>query len=82
MEGIYGAGKYCRDDNECLSGSELEQMMPTARDYDELLDYWTGWRNVAPPMRDKYERFVELANEGAAELGYDNLARCGVPTTT
>ena len=73
MEGIYNTGQYCRDDGECLFGSDLEQKMSTARDYDELLEYWTGWREVAAPMRDKYARFVELANEGAVELGYTNV---------
>jgi len=44
-----------------------------SRDYDELLDAWVGWRTVSPPMRDRYERFVEIANEGAKELGYGDL---------
>ena len=73
MEGMYGAGQYCRSDNDCISGSDLEQLMADTRDYDELLDYWKGWRTIAPPMRDKYARFVELANEGANELGYQDL---------
>ena len=73
MEGMYGAGEYCRSDNDCISGSELEQLMRDTRDYDELLEYWVGWRKVAVPMRDKYARFVELANEGAAELGYSDV---------
>ncbi len=73
MSGRYGAGKYCRTDNDCLSGSELEQAMRDVRDYDELLEYWTGWREVAVPMREQYARFVELANEGANELGYADL---------
>ena len=73
MKGMYGAGKYCRDDGECLGGNELESLMETSRDYDELLDYWTGWRTVSVPMRDMYSRYVELANEGAAEFGYSDL---------
>jgi peptidyl-dipeptidase A len=73
MEGLYGAGEYCRSENDCLSGSELELLMQESRDYDELLDYWTGWREISVPMRDDYARFVELANEGAAELGYDDV---------
>ena len=72
IEGAYGAGEYCRGD-DCLSGPALEQLMRDTRDYDELLDYWTGWRTISVPMRDQYERFVELANEGANELGYGNL---------
>ena len=73
MKGLYGAGKYCRNGTDCLSGPELEALMQTSRDYDELLDAWRGWRTISPPMRDMYERYVELANEGARELGYDNL---------
>ena len=73
LEGIYGAGKYCRTPDNCLSGSELEELMRRTRDYDELLEYWTGWRKIAVPMRGEYARFVELANEGANELGYADL---------
>ncbi|MCG8370902.1 MAG: M2 family metallopeptidase [Proteobacteria bacterium] len=73
MEGMYGAGEYCRSDGDCIPGPELEQRMRDVRDYDELLEYWRGWREVSVPMREKYARFVELANEGAVELGYDNL---------
>ena len=53
MEGTYGAGKYCRGD-DCLSGSELEQLMKDVRDYDELLDYYrlaTNRRAYARPVR-------------------------------
>ncbi|MCH7820529.1 MAG: M2 family metallopeptidase [Proteobacteria bacterium] len=73
LKGMYGTGKYCRSANDCLSISELEGLMQQGRDYDELLDIWTGWRSIAPPMREKYARYVELANEGANELGYGNL---------
>jgi peptidyl-dipeptidase A len=34
---------------------------------------WQGWRRVSVPMREQYERFVELTNEGAREFGYDDL---------
>jgi len=73
MKGMYGAGQYCRSDDDCLSGNELELLMNQTKDYDELLEYWTGWREIAPPMRDKFERFVELSNEGAKEFGHDDL---------
>ena len=75
IEGMYGAGKYCRTKNNCIAGSTLEQLMADTRDYDELLEYWTGWRQIAVPMRDKYARFVDLANEGARELGYSDLGQ-------
>ena len=34
---------------------------------------WVGWHTISPPMRAKYQRFVELANEGARELGFADL---------
>ena len=73
LQGMYGAGQYCRSDDDCMSGNELELAMNQSKDYDELLEYWVGWREIAPPMRDKYERFVELSNEGAKEFGHDDL---------
>ncbi len=73
LQGSYGAGKYCRNDEECFGGQKLENLMEQSRDYDELLEYWVGWRTISVPMRDQYERYVELANEGAIELGYGDL---------
>ncbi len=73
MEGMYGAGVYCDSGNNCRGGQELEEFMTSSRDPDALLDAWQGWRTIARPMRDDYTRFVELANEGARELGYGDL---------
>lgn len=74
LAGMYGAGKYCPDDGrDCMDLGQLEDIMAKSRDYAENLDAWIGWRTVSPPMRDKYRRFVELANEGANELGYADL---------
>jgi len=74
LAGMYGAGKYCPEDGrDCMDLGKLEDIMAKSRDYDENLDAWVGWRKISPPMRDKYRRFAELANEGAGELGYANL---------
>ena len=74
LAGMYGEGKYCPDDGrDCLTLNELEKVMAESRDYHENLDAWLGWRTVSPPMRDKYRRFAELANEGAEELGFADL---------
>ena len=75
MEGQYGAGKVC-DANEqnCKTLPELEKVIAESRDYDELLAAWTGWRTVSPAYRQSYTRFVELANEGAREIGYQDLS--------
>lgn len=73
MEGIYGKGEYCPDGEECKDLGELSRILANDRDAGELLEAWTGWRTVSPPMREMYRRFVEIANDGAAELGFDDL---------
>jgi peptidyl-dipeptidase A len=72
MEGMYGAGKYCPggDPKKCMDLEEITKTMRTSRDPQQLLDVWTGWRTVSPPMRAPYERFVALSNKGARELGF------------
>ena len=70
LEGTYGKGKYCPPGGECKDVDELSRILAESRDPAALLDAWTGWRTVSPPMRADYRRFVELANEGARELGF------------
>jgi len=60
-------------DGETVPRADLEVMMGTARDPDRLLEIWTEWREVPVPMKDDYARAVEIANEGARELGYADL---------
>jgi len=73
LNGMYGKGEYCREDGSCLALGELEDILAVSRDPDEMLEAWNGWRRVSPPMKDLYARQVELANEGARELGYADL---------
>ncbi len=73
LEGMYGAGQYCKNGDDCIGLPKLEDTLFNSRDYDELVEAWTGWRTIAPPMREKYQRYVELVNEGANELGYSDL---------
>ena len=48
-------------------------MLAKSRDSDVQLEAWKGWHTIAPPMRKDYQRFVELANEGAKGLGFKDL---------
>lgn len=74
MPGVYGEGKYCPDDGRpCQDLEALSAVLASSRDYDTLLEAWQGWRTISPPMRDDYTEFVALSNEGARELGFDNL---------
>jgi len=74
LEGIYGKGKWCGPDGKgkCKDLEVLIDVMAKSRKYDELLDAWVGWRTIAKPMRPLYSRFVELSNEGAKAIGFDN----------
>ena len=73
LGGMYGKGEYCYANGECLDLGHLSDVMAESRDPDALLEAWNGWRKVSPPMKDLYARQVELANEGATELGFADL---------
>lgn len=75
MEAAYGAGRHCPDGPDtdtCRSLDDLEDVIDNSRDAGALLDAWEGWRTISPPMKADYQRFVELSNEGARGLGYDD----------
>lgn len=61
------AGETCQD------LQELEETLAKSRDYDVLLDAWTGWHGISREMRPLYERYVALGNEGAKEIGFRDL---------
>ena len=73
MEGAYGAGEYCTGEGEareCRQLGDLEDVLRNNRDYDAQLEAWRGWHTISKPMRGDYQRFVELVNEGAKEMGF------------
>ena len=74
LNGLYGKGKYCFEDGRCLTQPELSAIMGESNNPEELLEVWKGWREISKPMRPLFEREVELANEGAQDLGYQNLS--------
>ncbi|HTJ82228.1 MAG TPA: M2 family metallopeptidase [Polyangiaceae bacterium] len=66
--------KQDKPDN-CLTLGDLSKILEDKKaTYDELLEAWKGWRTISVPMRKQYERFVELGNEGAREIGYKDLS--------
>ncbi len=74
MESAYSTGKYCPDGpDSCRNFDQLSATMAKSRDPAELLDTWVGWHTISPPYRQDYQRFVELANEGARGLGFADL---------
>ena len=75
LDGDYGRGKWCPDgpQGKCLNMNDLENIIATSRDPEELKRAWAGWHSIAPPMRDRYTRMVVLANKGARELGFADV---------
>ena len=70
LDADYGKGKYCRKNGDCLDITAIEKLMSTNRNPEELKEVWTGWHAIAPPMRQRYSRFVDLSNQGAREIGF------------
>jgi peptidyl-dipeptidase A len=84
LDADYGKGKYCRKNGECLDITAIEKIMSTSRNPEELKELWTGWHAIAPPMRQRYARFVDLSNQGAREIGFKDtgtLWRAGYDMT-
>jgi peptidyl-dipeptidase A len=77
MTSMYGKGKYCKrvaGKDVCRDLEQLTEVMTKSRDYDELADAWWGWHTISPPMRPLYQRYVELSNEGASDLGFKDIS--------
>ncbi|RME22521.1 MAG: peptidase M2 family protein, partial [Deltaproteobacteria bacterium] len=76
MDARYGKAKVCgvRGEKGCLTLEQASAILATSRDYEKLLDVWKRWRDNFPASRAEYARFVELANEGARELGFSDLS--------
>jgi len=70
----YGKGKGTLG-GQPINGSDIEaEMGNPARTPDELMEMWVSWHdNVGAPMKDDYTRLAGIANEGAKELGFDNV---------
>ncbi len=70
----YGKGKGTLN-GEPINGSDIEaEMGNLERTPAELSEMWASWHdNVGAPMREDFTQYVALANEGAQELGFDDL---------
>jgi peptidyl-dipeptidase A len=84
LSSTYGKGKYCSptlhkwapkdSTDDCLTLDDLSTVLQDGKaSWDELVEAWTGWRTISVPMRADYQRFVELGNEGAKEIGYADV---------
>ncbi|PHR56815.1 MAG: peptidyl-dipeptidase [Robiginitomaculum sp.] len=69
LNSAYGKGKFKYKGKEIDLG-EASQIIASSRDPEELQAVWEGWRTIAPDMKNKYARMVEIINEGSVELGF------------
>ncbi|MBK5255924.1 MAG: M2 family metallopeptidase, partial [Vicinamibacteria bacterium] len=74
LEGTYGKGKYTRTTKEgkqeTLDLAQLSDILVRSRDPKEMEEAWAGWHSIARPMKKDFQRFVELQNKGARQLGF------------
>jgi len=73
LESTYGKGKWCTDPSKpdtCKNIDEVTRILAAGGDETKLRAAWEGWHTISPPMRKDYQRFVELSNKGARELGF------------
>ena len=71
LDADYGRGRYCNPTpTACRNLDDLEHVLAQSRNPDSLLDAWRGWHTIGIPMRDRYTRFVALANAGARAMGF------------
>jgi peptidyl-dipeptidase A len=71
LDTTYSTSKVAHQGGQ-VTLDDIEDIMRTSRDPDELKTLWEGWHAVAIPMRQAYARLVELANSGARALGYSD----------
>ena len=73
LESTYGKGKWCADPSRpdsCKNIDDVSRILSAPGAEQVLRTAWQGWHTIAPPMRKDYQRFVELSNKGAKELGF------------
>lgn len=73
LQSQYGKGRGTKGGEE-INGSDIEAAMGTERDPELLKEMWASWHdNVGAPMKDDYVRMVNIANQGARELGFKDV---------
>jgi len=73
LESAYGKGKWCRDPSKpdtCKNIDDVTHILSVPGNEKVLREAWEGWHTISPPMKKDYQRFVELSNKAARELGF------------
>ena len=72
LDSTYATGKF-EYKGEMITLDEASQILAASRDPAETKALYEGWRTISPVMADDYTRMVDIANEGARELGFDDV---------
>ncbi len=84
LDGMYGKGKSCeagytagtdpkQDEKRCKNLGQLSEVLAKGGTYEAQLEAWTRWHDTAKPMRPLYEQLIALSNQGAKEVGANDL---------
>jgi len=74
LQSIYATSKIDYQGHQ-VPLDDLEGLMGTERDPAKLQEMWTKWHATAAPMRDDYAHMVEIANQGARDLGFADVGQ-------
>ena len=67
----YGAAKWCRTPDDCINLTDIEKIINNPNETPEArAAAWKGWQETARVIRKDYQRFVEIVNTGAKEMGF------------
>lgn len=72
LDSTYATGKF-EYQGRMITLDEASQILAASRDPAETKALYEGWRTISPVMADDYTRMVDIANEGARELGFDDV---------
>ena len=74
MQGAYAKGHHTLvGEREPRDLQGLSHVLEESRDPARLVDAWAGWHRIGRSIRPDFERYVELANRGAGELGFADM---------
>jgi peptidyl-dipeptidase A len=69
LDSTYATGRFEYEGRQ-LTLNDAEEIIAESRDPAVTRAMYEGWRTISPGMAGDYARLVEVANEGARELGY------------
>ncbi|MCX6130525.1 MAG: M2 family metallopeptidase, partial [Proteobacteria bacterium] len=75
MDAEYGKAKVCDSQGKnCKSLGDLEDILASSRNPEDLLKAWLGWHDtMGKTIKPMYQSFVQLGNEGARDIGFRDM---------